>query len=104
MESQPSSGTLYPYYNAPLLEVATDTRVSAAEAYHDDVLLLAAAPTYDGCDEILDPMALGSRGWSKSHNSGFQETKFGVMRMHAQGRTDVKSPENWNGMVADRTL
>ncbi|KAK7025834.1 hypothetical protein R3P38DRAFT_2626004, partial [Favolaschia claudopus] len=98
-QGAPSSGTLYPYYKAPLIEVATDPRKSASEAYYDDVLLLAAAPTYSECDEILDPMGASSRTWSRTHNSGFEESKFGVMRMHAQGRTDEKIPYNWNGTL-----
>ncbi|KAJ7770385.1 hypothetical protein B0H14DRAFT_2402385 [Mycena olivaceomarginata] len=48
----PSSGGLYQSYNAPLLEVVTSPKESAAGAYYDDAFL-AAAPTFSGCDDIL---------------------------------------------------
>ncbi|KAJ7471326.1 hypothetical protein B0H11DRAFT_1645097, partial [Mycena galericulata] len=83
-QGAPSSGGLYQFYNAPLLEVITDSKRSAAGAYYDDAFLLAAAPTFVECDEIMAPMAESSRTWSKTHNSGFEESKFGVLRLRAQ--------------------
>ncbi|KAJ7716408.1 hypothetical protein B0H14DRAFT_2295013, partial [Mycena olivaceomarginata] len=83
-QGAPSSRTLYPFYNAPLIEVTTDPRSPAAEAYYDNVLLLATAPMYPECDHILHPMASSSRSWLRTHNSSFEESKFGVMHMHTQ--------------------
>ncbi|KAJ7856498.1 hypothetical protein B0H14DRAFT_2578832 [Mycena olivaceomarginata] len=103
-QGAPSSGTLYPFYNAPLIEVATNPKSSAAEAYYDDVRMLAAAPSYPECDIVLDPMSDSSRSWSSTHNSGFEESKFGVLRMQAQGQSDEKIPYDWNGILIDDKL
>lgn len=98
-QGAPSSGGLYQFYNAPLLEVVTEPKNSEAGAYYDDAYLLAAAPTFEECDEIMDPMAEASRAWSKSHNSGFEETKLGAMHLRAQGRSDEQIPYDWNGTL-----
>ncbi|KAJ7635491.1 hypothetical protein DFH06DRAFT_1003474, partial [Mycena polygramma] len=83
-QGAPSSGGLYQFYNSPLLEVVADPTDAAAGAYYDDAFLLAAAPTFQGCDKIMLIMDRKARKWSATHNSGFEECKFGMMRMLAQ--------------------
>jgi hypothetical protein len=59
-QGAPSSGTLFQFYNSPLLEIITDPSASATGAYYDDAYLLAAAPTFSECDEIMGPMTAAS--------------------------------------------
>ncbi|KAJ7575266.1 hypothetical protein C8J56DRAFT_712188, partial [Mycena floridula] len=74
-----SSGPVYQFYNAPLLELITDPNSSQSGAFFDDAYLMTAAPTYEECDKIMEPLARGAIQWSAQHNSKFEIDKFALL-------------------------
>lgn len=68
---------LYAFYNAPLVNIATD-QSEMSLGYIDDTMFLAVADTLDECHKILKDMMEhpdGGFDWSMTHNSPFELDK-----------------------------
>jgi ribonuclease HI len=96
-QGAPSSGGVYHFYNAPLIEIITDPHKSDAAAYFDDTWLLTAGKTFEDCDELMDPIAQRAQHWSETHNSPFEVSKFAMLRVFAKGKQIERTPFSWIG-------
>jgi len=94
-QGAPSSGGAYLYYNAPLIEIITDPRQSAAAAYFDDTWILTAGKSFEDCDALMNPIARRAQLWSDTHNSPFEVSKFAMLHLFAKGKHIERPPFSW---------
>lgn len=93
-QGDPLSMALYQYYNTDILDIPSNPH-EAAEAYMDDVILIATAKTFlEAHASLADMMQRGSGmiNWSKTHNSSIEYSKLTLIDFSHQGVKKQRPP------------
>jgi hypothetical protein len=80
-QGDPLSMILYLFYNADLIDIASEEG-QAAVAFVDDANLFAEGDTYDKGYDSLKRMLLkpgGAKDWTEAHHSRFEKSKFAIV-------------------------
>jgi hypothetical protein len=80
-QGDPLSMILYLFYNADLIDIASE-KGQAAVAFVDDANLFAEGDTYDEAYDSLKRMLLkpgGAKDWTEAHHSRFEKSKFAIV-------------------------
>lgn len=79
----PLAMLFYAFYNALLIQVATDgSKSKLTSGFVDDTMFLATAKSLTACHDILGDMMhchQGGLDWSDTHNSPFELSKLALM-------------------------